>query len=455
MNGRRVDVDGRLSRRTFVATAAASLALSMARDGSALGRTPHGGRLSFYLPWSTRTVDPHDVLDSGAALFGEAIADPLFVLDDTGHPVPALAEMLPARETLGTVVRLREGLRTARKKPLDAKDVVFSIERARMRGAAAVFAEVPAPKTVKNDPLAVAFGSVDPHRLARALSSPVAAILPRQFDPTVPDGTGAFRADCSDKQIVLSRNPFAARGPAFLEKIQATKASDLATSLRQFEAERADIGWLGLGLHDDRRGAVRFDMGRAAWIVLWVDPRIGSFGAPGIAQRLLDTIAPERLSHLGLGPLAQASDSLAWGGPPMELWVDEASAYMEEVAKTLGPILSRPGREITVVALPRTEIVKRRGKGPVGLSLEVVRAVAPGTLGAWMSLVAADDPARARQLGQTPPKVAQHAPVRSLTRGLQLGVLGELRVTGGVIPEIALARGMETWDLGASYRKRK
>lgn len=446
----------RLSRRTFVASlAACAAAPTLGRETLALGRTPHGGRVSFHLPWSTRSIDPHDVRDSGAALFATAIFDPLYALDAAGNLVPALAEGLPVKEAHGTVVRLRHGLLTARKKPLEAKDVVFSIERARSRGAAAIFVEVPPPTLVKNDPLTVVFGSADPHKLARILTLPISAIVSRHFDPFVPDGTGAFRADCSDKQLVLARNSWAARGPAFLERIEITRANDLVTSLRQFEAERSDLGWLGLGLHTDRKGATRFDLGRAAWIVLWVDPRIGSFGAPGVAQRLLDSIAPERLSHLGLGPLPPANGQLTWGGPAMELWVDEASAYMVEVAKTLGPILSQPGREITVVPLAHQEIMKRRGKGPVGLSLEVVRPVTQGTQGAWASLIAADDPARAKEWALKPPRFLQNAPVRSLTQGMQLGVLGEVRVTGGITPDISLAHNVEGWDWGASFRKKK
>jgi hypothetical protein len=139
----------------------------------------------------------------------------------------------------------------------------------------------------------------------------------------------------------------------------------------------------------------------------------------------------------------------------MELWVNEASAYMMEVAKTLGPILSQPGREITVIPLSRSEIVKRRGKGPVGLSLEVVRPVTQGTQGAWASLIAADDPLRARELAQKPPRFLQNAPVRSLTQDLQLGVLGEVRVSGGLAPDITLVRSVEGWDWGASFRKKK
>ncbi len=455
MNERWVCPDNRLSRRTWLTSAIALATSAVARDGFASGRTPHGGRLSLHLPWPTRTMDPHDVRDPAAALFAGAMCDSLFALDAAGNPAPALAEVLPLKEAQGTVVRLRDGLRTARKKPLDARDVVWSIERARARGAAAVLAEVPKPITVKNDPLVVVFGATDPHKLARALTSPLTAILPRQFDPAAPDGTGAFRADCTDKQLLLTRNPLAARGPSFLERIDVFRADDMATSLRQFEAERADLGWLGMGLHDDRKGAVRFDVGRAAWIVLWIDPRIGSFGAPGMAQKLLNGIAPERLSHLGLGPLPPARGNAAWGGPPMELWVDEASAYMLEVAKTLGPIMSRPGREITVVPLARAEIVKRRGKGSVGMSLETVRAVASGSVGALWSLATADDPVRAKELGQKPPKLAQNVPVRDLTHGLQLGVVGELRVTGGIVPDVTIARGVECWDLGASFRKKK
>lgn len=445
----------RLSRRTFVSGVLACGAGMSAGDALALGRTPHGGRVSFSLPWSTRSIDPHDLRDAGAALFATAISDPLYSMDSSGVVSPALAEALPVKESRGTVVRLRLGLLTARKKNLDAKDVIFSIERARSRGAAALFVEVPTPTTIKNEPHTVVFGSIDPHKLARILTLPISAILPRNFDPSIPDGTGPFRADCADKQLVLTRNALAARGPAFLDKIDVIRAQDLATSLRQFEAERADVGWLGLGLHNDRKGAVRFDLGRSAWIVLWIDPRIGSFGAPGMAQRLLDSIAPERLAHLGLGALPQPNGSVTWGGPPMEMWVDEASAYMVEVAKTLGPILSQPGREITIVPLPRHEIVKRRGKGPVGLSLELVRPVTQGIHGAWASLIAADDPFRAKESALRPPKFQPNTPVRLLTQNMQLGILGEMRVVGGIVPEIHLAHNVEGWDWGASFRKKK
>jgi peptide/nickel transport system substrate-binding protein len=47
--------------------------------------------------------------------------------------------------------------------------------------------------------------------------------------------------------------------------------------------------------------------------------------------------------------------------------------------------------------------------------------------------------------------------MRQLTSTLRLGVLGELRVAGGVSPDIMLAGGLPApgWDLGASFRRRK
>jgi peptide/nickel transport system substrate-binding protein len=445
----------RMSRRALLGVAAAGAVSAACGFSGAMGRTPLGGRLSLHLPWPTRALDPHDLRDPTAALFGAAIADPLYGLDGAGSLYPALAAALPTRETMGTVVRLREGLRTGRKVALDARDVIASVERARSRGGAAVLTDIPRPAPYPGDSLAAIFGSVDPQKLARALASPLVSLVPRGFDPASPDGTGAFRADCSADKLTLTRNPLAARGASFLDGIDVLRADDLTTSLRSFEAERDDVGWLGLGLHGERRGSLRFDFGRAAWIVLAIGPQAGGFGAPGVAQRLLDAVPPERLGHLGLGALPQASGDPAWGGAPSELLVDESSAHLVEIGRTLAPILSRPGHEVTVTPIARGELGRRRARGGATLALEVVRSAMPGPLGALLSLAAADDPARARELSQHPPRLAPNASARTLTHSLHIGVLGELRVMGGQISDLVLARGSDGWDLGASFRKHK
>jgi len=444
-----------IARRTLlVGMAAAAGALALPRGAVAMGRTPLGGRVELHVPWALGSIDPHDLRDPAAALFASAIADPIFALDAAGNPYPTLAAAMPAAESVGTVVRLREGLRTARLVPIDERDLIFSVDRARARGAAALLADVPVPRAHPGLPSAVVFNGIDPTRLAKILASPLLALLPRKFNPSTPDATGAFRAEPSSSRLVLTRNMNAARGPSFLEAVEVNHATDLRTSLRSFESERDDVGWLGMGLHAGRKGAVKFDLGRVAWVVLTTGPDAGSFGVPGAAHRLVDALPAERLAHLGLGPLPKATGDPAWGGPATELVVDEGASHLVEVAQSIGPILSSPGHEITVQPLSRGEITKRRARGKVTLGLDVVRPLGSSALQTLLALATADDVVLARDLARRPPKLAPGALPRALTSALRLGVIGEIRIAGGVVPDLTLARSsLEGWDLGASFRK--
>jgi peptide/nickel transport system substrate-binding protein len=442
-----------LDRRAFLGGLSAA-ALASSGLASAMGRTPLGGHVTFHVPWPTGALDPHDLRDPLAALFGGAVVDSLYGVDANGVPYPALAASLPTHENGETVVRLREGLRTARLAALDAHDVIFSVERARARGAFAVLADLPKPLLRKGDALAVVFGTAEPTHLARALASPLVGLVPRRFSPTAPDGTGAFRADVSPAGLILTRNLAAARGPAFLDSIEVAPAEDLKASLRAFEAERDDLGWLGMGLHDGRKGAVRFELGRAAWVVLLAGPDAGPAAVPGAAQRLVDAIPPERLAHLGLGPLPPAKGDPTWPGPPTELLVDDASPHLVEVARAVAPIFSNPGHEVTVALVPRAEIARRRARGKATLAIELVRPLGNGPHHAMMALASADDPVRGRDVAKTPYH-GPPAPARTLTGLLRAGVLGDVRVAGGVIPDLVLARSAsgEGWDLGASFHR--
>jgi peptide/nickel transport system substrate-binding protein len=447
-----------IGRRAFVGALGGLVgSVALPRAARALGRTPLGGRLALHVPWPTASMDPHDLRDPAAALFGHAVFDAVYALDASGAPYPTLAAALPTREGGGAVVRLREGLRTARGVALDARDLAFSIERARSRGASALLVDVPRPTPMEGDAGALLFRGADPTHVARALASPLVAIVPRRFSPTEPDGTGAFRADVSPTRLALSRNLAAARGPAFLDGLSVARADDLRTSLREFEAEADDIGWLGTGLHDARRGAQRFDLGALAFVVLATGTEAGSFGQPGVAQRLVDALPPERLAHLGLGALPKAGGDPGWGGPPTDLLVDDASPHLIEVAQAVAPILSRPGHEVGVAPLPHAELAKRRAKGVAALAIDLVRPLGPSPVHALLALATADDPARARSLARHPPRLASEVRARALTGTLRLGVLGEVRAAGGVVPDAVLAHASvgEGWDLGASFRRSK
>jgi peptide/nickel transport system substrate-binding protein len=441
-----------VKRRAFLATAGLA---AIASRAFALGRTPVGGTLRFHVPYSLGAIDPHDLGDPAAALFAHAVFDPLFGLDSSGAPYPALATALPTREAGDTIVRVREGLKTARGAVIDGHDVIFSIERARGRGGAALLGDIPRPAPRKGDILAVSFGAVDPTRLAKALASPLLAIVKRSFDAAVPDGTGAFHADVTPAKLTLTRNVNAARGASFLDGIEVSSAKDLTTSLREFEGEHDDLGWLGMGLHGGRKNAMKLDLGRAAWLVLVTGSDAGPFGAPGAAQRLVDAFPPERLAHLGLGPLPAANGDPAWGGPPCDLLVDETAAHSIEAARAIAAVISRPSHEVTVATVPRAEIGRRRARNKATLAIEIARPLGPSSLHALMSLAAVEDVSRARELDRHPPKLSANAPARSLTSTLRVGVIGDVRVAGGVMPDWVLARGSggESWDLGASWKR--
>ena len=197
--------------------------------------------------------------DPAAALLGQALFDQLFALEASGDPYPTLAADAPSLEGGKTIVRLREGLITAKGRKLDARDVLFSLQRTRRGRALAWWGDLPVPALHPKNPLALLFATADGSRLARTLSSPLFALVPRGFDPTHPDGTGALSAETAAARLILRRNPNAARGASFLEEITIEQAPDLLEPLRSFEGNLTDVGWLGSGSSRAAtwRGAVR------------------------------------------------------------------------------------------------------------------------------------------------------------------------------------------------------
>jgi peptide/nickel transport system substrate-binding protein len=428
-----------LSRRAFLAVTGAATA------AAALGRTPYGGKLALSVPWPTGSIDPHALDDAAAALFGPAIADPLYAIDSRGQPYPTLASSLPEATQQGARVRLRALLNTARGKAIDARDLLWSLARSRQRGGAAVLSAFTPPVADGREPLAVLFPGADPAALARALSSPLTAVLPKGFSPARPDATGAFLAEPGPRQLILKRNLKAARGAAFLDSVEVTAASDLAAALRAFEAGDADVGWLGAGLHRPRPGAVSFDAGRLGWVVLRTGGEAGSWGAAGVAQRLLDGLPPSRVAHLGLHGVAGTAAAATWGGSSCELLVTDDSPHLLEIAKTLGAHLSAPGHEVTAAVRTAAELRRVRSSGRFSLLLDLVRPVGPTEADTVLAVLAAADP----NLAQHPPKLPGSDP-RRLTQTLTLGIVGELRIEGAREPTLV---GIEGWNLGEVWRR--
>jgi len=428
-----------LSRRAWL------LAMGATATAAALGRTPFGGRLRLRLPWATNSIDPHALDDPTAALFGASIADPLYALDSQGRPYPTLARGLPEATTKGAVVRLRPNLNTGRGRALDARDLLFSLRRARDRGAVALLSPLANPVPHPHDGWAVVFPGAEPLAVARALTSPLTALLPRGFSRLRPDGTGAFVATAGRKRLVLARNPTAARGPAYLDAIEVTAAADLADALRSFESGDSDLGWLGRGLHRPRPGSVPFNAGSLGWVVLRTGTEAGSWGAPGVAQQLLDRIGAAALSHLGLHGVPAPAGDPAWGGDPCDLLVANDAPHLAGIARTIAGLLTRPGHEIRAAERSRRNLEQRLQRSRFSLMLDFVRPLGPSSEDALLSLLTAADPALARR----PPRLKGLAP-RRVAQTLPLGVVGELRIEGAHMPR---TQGLAGWDLGGVWQR--
>jgi peptide/nickel transport system substrate-binding protein len=433
----------RVARRAFVGW---SLASGVA---GALGRTPTGGTLRLSVPLRVAELDPHALDEPLAALFAPALADSLFALDAAGRAYPTLAVALPEPARGGAWVRvaLRPGLVSAAGKRLDAKDVLFSLERARRSGGVAVLAELGKPERDPKDPLAVFVPSSDAARVAAALASPLTAVVPRGFSPLAPDGTGAFRATLARGELVLSRNPNAARGAAFLERVDVRAAHDLADALRAFESGLADVGWLGSGLHRPRTGAVPFEGPELGWVVLRTGRDAGAWGAPGIAEQLLARVQGERLGPLGIVPEARpGAPGAAWGGGSAELVVLDDAPQLVEIAEALAPLLGTSAHPVRARRVQKSELLARRADNRFQLMLDFVRTVGPPGRATLLALLAATNP----ELAARPPQVTSYAP-SDIARGYAIGIVGALRVRGARMPHF---RGLEGFQLGAAYRNK-
>ena len=428
-----------ISRRVWLAGLVATSA------ATALGRPPHGGKLALKIPWPLRSLDPHAIEDPVGALFGPAVADPLFALDHRGRPYPSLAAGLPEQTPRGARVQLRPYLRTAKGRPLDARDLLYSWKRARANAAAGLLTAFEEPFHDRSDGLAMIVPGADPTSVATALANPATALLPRGYRSQQPDATGSFVARFERGSLILERNPSAARGASYLWTIEVEPAQDLADALRAFEAGEVDVGWLGSGLHRPRPNAVQFSGPSFGWAVLRTGKQAKSWGAPGVAQRLLDGIPAARLTHLGLHGMRESGGSPRWGGARADLLFAEDAPHLAEIARALAALMTAPGHEVVATARPSGQITSLRSNGQFTLMVDFVRRIGPSYHEAMLSLLTAAKPELA---GRPPQRVT--ADVRQLGQILPVGVIGELTINGAHVPGVA---GLEHWNLGAVYRQ--
>ena len=392
----------------------------------ARGRTPLGGKLTFTVPLPTSRLDPHDPFDSLAALIGHAVFDPLYGSGPLG-PVPVLAEALPRMSAGKVLVPLRSGLRTAGGRAIGFADVEHSLQRAAVHSP--LIAAAGKPERVRGEQDTIAFAAPMASVLA-ALSSPLAAIASKGSTPSAPDGTGAFSVRLGAAEAVLSRSLMAATGPSFLESITLRRAASLEACLRDFEAERSDWGWLGMGLFAARPGAQAFALGSLGAVVLSATPQTEGLSQRGATQRLVDLLPRSRLAHTGLSGLGEGSAGVRWEARPVDLFVESGNVQLEEVASPIAAVLSQPQHEVTVRKVTGAKLAEARTRREPALALTLVRSASRQRMavgGALAKLEGGDG----RGLDAVEPRRA--------CAELHSGVVGELLLRGGVIAGLRLA----------------
>lgn len=433
------------------ASALAPLALG-ARPAAARDRLPYGGNLRLQLPLNLATLDPHDLFSLPAAVLESALFDSLYARDDAGRPYPTLAEALPEATQDGLRVELRRGLTTATGRALAAADLEFALRRAASSGAKLLLAPFGAPRARGS---ALLFPRGEAQALARALSSPLAAVVPRGFRPQTPDGTGPFAFGTGPGKLVWQRNARAARGGGFLDRIEIRGSSDLATALRAFEANEVDVGWLASGLHRARQEAVPLDAGALGWIVLATGSNLGPWGAPGVAQSVLEASDLSPLGALGVVPRSPApARPSPWRGPPAQVLVDGDQPQLLAIARALVEALGGAASRLEVAPLPAATLASRRAAGDYTLLVDFVRTLGPAPEEAGLALLtaaslgvgggaAATTPSRAVELASSGESLD------SVVRRLRVGVVGELRLRGAHLGTFAR---LSRWQLGDVHR---
>lgn len=196
----------RLSRRGLLAVAAGGAGLVLSGCGGTeasvleAGDTPvEGGTLRVGITGggASDTVDAHVPLGTGDAARMFNLYDTLFAYDADYQVVPSLAESAEPNETGDQwTVTLREGVRFHDGRPLTSADVRFTFERIMNpedpKSGSSKLATLESVEEVDERTVRFVLGSPDAV-LTDALAQYVMGIVPEDYDPADPIGTGPFR----------------------------------------------------------------------------------------------------------------------------------------------------------------------------------------------------------------------------------------------------------------------
>lgn len=383
-----------LGRRGFLgALAASSLALarpSRAQKTAAQATAPASKKprparpVRMRWPWPVQLPDPHALDDLVAALLGATLFPPLYLRAIDGVFEPHLATAPPKETPLGLRVDLAPHLRPS--------DVLASIARARTGGGRLALRDVPVPR-VDGAHTVVFEGVTDGDALTRKLASPLAGITrvePRKIAPTGPyefELAEASRATLRVKRLAGPPSPtfgaqrvvtFELEGPVEIEPL-----------LRAFERGDTDVSWIGDGLFQSRTGARPMDLGPLAYLALRAGSAQSELQRPGAVLALVESLASDRLDHLGLLRRGHCAPALPDEVPAMEPKVPPRTPLLVRASLPLAIAAAEAiAFDLGCVAAPVEDAVFARAmeSRTYALALDVARAFDDTAEGAAIAL---------------------------------------------------------------------
>lgn len=407
------------TRREHLLGWASCLAVTWAGSASALGRPAYTGEVRLVVPTSARSLDPHDVTDLNAALFGSNLFECLYGLTSDGQPYPTLADGLPEVRGARSLVRLRPGMTSAKGRPLDAATAAAALLRAEK--AQPWLGSLGSPRVESPDSFSLV--GVDTLAWARRLASPALALVPRDFDATRPDGHGPFVAARAGNGWTLTRNVRAPRGGAYLDQVNLESA-ELSECLRAFEAGKSDLGWLGAGLYRKRPRAVPFRLASPGLVYVVAGQGLGKLRAPGVLQAALNATPNRAFESLGYERSGAAGKS-GFPGRSLAVAVPDDVPQLVATAEALAEAWSSPAGRVSVTPLSSSSILERRRDGQFDVMLGFARTSELSDKERHALLVSLDG-------GPATWPSAPEEPER-LARRLGLGVLGRLIPQGSAV----------------------
>jgi peptide/nickel transport system substrate-binding protein len=378
-------------------------------------------------PWPVRSPEPHSSTDLVAALVGAALFPPLYVRALDGMLEPRAAVGAPKEAGKGAI----KGLRVDLAPGIRPSDVVGSISNARVGAGRLALRDVPVPRV--DGAHGVIFpGLADHDALMRRLATPIAGIA--RIEPRKLLSTGPWDIYTETRESItslrLSRRPnapavgmSAAAHPTRIMRFELDGAVDLGRSLRAFERYESDVAWLTDGLFAPRPGARPIDLGALAFLALRAGKEAPELQRPGTVLSIVDAIAPDRMSHLGLirrgaliTPESQLGRDPSTLAPNVPVLVRQsmpiAVAAAEILARDLGGIAR---------SLDDATFDKAMSDGRFPLALDVMRPIDESPDGAATALATFDGATSAPPPNTGPRGVAE---LGSAALGWEIALIG-------------------------------